>query len=209
MRFVKGMIDIEEAKRILAAFEREGVEYVMVGSMAMAAQGLVRATRDVDFFVAATAANVEHLRQALRGLYNDDPNVDQIRVDDLAGDYPAIEYIPPDAPYSLDILSRLDEAFRYETIESEEVFLDGIRIPVATPAMLYRMKKDTVRSQDRLDAEQIRRLFEIEGKCPVREAVSAGTAQVGETNANTRLAWAFAVDYAIDSIRKNPIGTER
>jgi hypothetical protein len=31
------MIDIEEAKRILAAFEREGVEYVMVGSMAMAA----------------------------------------------------------------------------------------------------------------------------------------------------------------------------
>jgi hypothetical protein len=29
-----GMIDFEEAKRILAAFEREGVEYVMVGSRA-------------------------------------------------------------------------------------------------------------------------------------------------------------------------------
>src|ERR1035437_8737919 len=88
------MIDLDEAKRILAAFEREGVEYVMVGSMAMAAQGVVRATRDVDFFVAATAANVEHLRRALRGLYKNDPNVDQIRAEDLAGDYPAIEYVP-------------------------------------------------------------------------------------------------------------------
>jgi hypothetical protein len=156
------MIDIAEAKRILAAFQLERVEYVLVGSMAMAAQGLVRATRDVDFFVAATAANVENLRRALRSLFQDDPNVEQIRVEDLAGDYPAIEYIPPDAPYSLDILSRLGEAFRYETIESEELLLDGIRIRVATPAMLYRMKKDTVRPQDRLDAEQLRRLFNLE-----------------------------------------------
>ena len=71
---------------------------------------------------------------------------------------------PPDAPYSLDLLSRLGEAFRYETIESEELLLDGIRIRVATPAMLYRMKKDTVRPQDRLDAEQPRRLFKLEEK---------------------------------------------
>jgi hypothetical protein len=54
----------------------------MVGSMAMAAQGLVRATRDVDFFVAQRDS----------------------------------------------------------------------------------MKKDTVRPQDRLDAEQLRRLFKLEGE---------------------------------------------
>jgi hypothetical protein len=156
------MIDLEEAKRILAAFGREEVDYVLVGSMAMAAQGLVRATRDVDFFVAPTAANVEKLRRALKSLY-DDPDVDEIRVEDLAGDYPAIQYVPPDAPYSLDILSRLGEAFSYESIESEDIVLDGIRIRVATPAMLYRMKKDTVRPQDRLDAEQLRRLFGLEG----------------------------------------------
>jgi hypothetical protein len=158
------MIDIEEAKRILAAFAREGVEYVMIGSMAMAAQGLVRATRDVDFFVSAEAANVERLRRALKSLYGDDENVDQICAEDLAGDYPAIEYIPPGVPYSLDIISRLGEAFRYETIESEELLLDGIRVRVATPAMLYNMKKDTVRPQDRLDAEQLRRLFKLEGR---------------------------------------------
>ena len=45
------MMDFEEAKRILAALERESVQYVLVGSIAMAAHGLVRATRDLDFFV--------------------------------------------------------------------------------------------------------------------------------------------------------------
>ena len=155
------MIDFEEAKRILAAFERHGVEYVMVGSMAMAAQGLVRATRDVDFFVSSTPGNVANLRRALKSLYDNDPNVEEIRSEDLSGDYPAIEYIPPHGDYSLDILSRLGEAFRYETIESEEIVLEGIRIRVATPAMLYRMKKDTVRPQDRADADRLRRQFNI------------------------------------------------
>ncbi len=156
------MIDIDEAKRILAAFEREGVAYVMVGSMAMAVQGLARATRDVDFFVAATPDNVAALQRALKSIYDDDPNVEQISADDLAGEYPAIQYVPPQGDYSLDLLSRLGEAFCYETIESEEIDLDGIRVRVATPAMLYRMKKDTVRAQDRIDAESLRRVFGLE-----------------------------------------------
>jgi hypothetical protein len=156
------MMNLEEAKRILAALEREEVEYVLIGSMAMAAQGLIRATRDLDFFVSPTEANVERLRRALRSLYDDDPNIEQITASDLAGDYPAIEYVPPSGDYSLDLLSRLGEAFRYETIESEEVLLDGVRVKVATPRMLYRMKKDTVRPQDRLDAETLRRQFGLE-----------------------------------------------
>ena len=57
---------LREAKRILAAFEREGVEYVLIGSMAMAAQGLIRATRDVDFFVSPEPENVDRLRRALK-----------------------------------------------------------------------------------------------------------------------------------------------
>ncbi len=153
------MMDLQEAKRILAALEREGVEYVLIGSMAMAAQGLVRATRDLDFFVSPSESNVGRLRKALRSLYDDDPSVEQIVAADLAGDYPAIEYAPPHGRYSMDILSRLGEAFRYDTIECEEVILDGIRVRVATPRMLYRMKKDTIRPQDRLDAETIRRQF--------------------------------------------------
>lgn len=155
-------MDLDEAKRILAAFEGENVQYVLVGSMAMAAQGLVRATRDLDFFVSPEPENVARLKRALKSLYDDDPNLDQISAEDLAGDYPAVEYVPPHGRYSIDILARLGEALRYDTLEFEELVLDGIRIRVATPAMLYRMKKDTARPQDRLDAETIRQEFGLD-----------------------------------------------
>jgi hypothetical protein len=155
------MMTFDEAKTILAALEREGVRYVLVGSMGMAAQGLVRATRDIDFFVSPDPDNVERLKRALKSLF-DDPRIDEISGDDLRGEYPAIEYVPPHGRYSMDILARLGEAFRYEDLESQEMLVDGIRVQVATPRMLWRMKKDTVRPLDRRDAEILRRQFGLE-----------------------------------------------
>jgi len=155
-------VNFNEVKRILAAFEREGVEYVLIGSMAMAAQGLIRATRDVDFFVSPEPENVDRLQPALKTVFEDDPNIDEITAADLGGDYPAIEYTPPHGRYSLDILSRLGDAWRFEDLESEVLVVDGVSIRVATPAQLYRMKKGTVRPQDRLDAEAIRERFGLD-----------------------------------------------
>jgi hypothetical protein len=156
-------IDFEETKRILEAMEREGVRYVLIGAMAMAAQGLVRATHDIDFFVSPEPGNVDRLKRAFKSLFDNDPNVDEISAEDLAGDYPAVEYTPPHGQYSLDILSRLGEAFSYGDIESEVLATaEGTRISVATPRMLYRMKRDTVRPQDKLDAAVIKDAFKLE-----------------------------------------------
>jgi hypothetical protein len=156
-------IDFEETKRILAALEHEGVRYVLIGAMAMAAQGLVRATHDLDFFVSPDSENVDRLKRAFKSLFDDDPNIEDISAEDLSGDYPAVEYTPPHGRYSLDILSRLGEMFSYPDIESETLTTaEGTQISVATPRMLYRMKRDTVRPQDRLDAEVIKEEFKLE-----------------------------------------------
>ena len=154
-------MDFSQAMRVLAAFARHRVEYVLVGSMAMAAQGLVRATRDMDVFVAVDAANVDRLKAALRELF-EDPAIEEIRPEELAGDYPALQYVPPQGDFWIDILARLGEAFRFADLEWEPVDVEGVRVRVATPRMLYRMKKDTVRPQDRLDAEMLRRRFSLE-----------------------------------------------
>ena len=119
----------------------------------------MRATRDADFFVAPDEENVGRLRRALKSLFDGDPNVDEITAADLGGDYPAVEYTPPHGRYSMDLLSRLGEAFRYEEIEAEDVDVEGVRAHVATPRMLFRMKRGTVRPQDRIDAETIRTRF--------------------------------------------------
>src|SRR5690606_36465066 len=112
-------------------------------------QGIVRATRDIDVFIAPDVENVERLKAALRELF-DDPSIESITAADLAGDYPAVQYVPPEGTYWIDILARLGEAFRFTDLESDVVDLDGVPFRAATPRMLYRMKKDTVRPQDRL-----------------------------------------------------------
>jgi hypothetical protein len=150
-----------EALSILAAFERHGVAYVLVGSMAMAAQGIVRATRDMDIFIDADEPNVARLKAALKELF-DDPSIDRITAGDLSGDYPAVQYVPPDSDYWIDILARLGHAVRYSDLESEEVKVEGVPVRVATPRMLYRMKRDTVRPQDGVDAQVLKRRFDLE-----------------------------------------------
>jgi hypothetical protein len=52
-------------------------------------------TRDADVFVAPDEDNVARLRRALKSVFDDDPNVDEITAADLGGDYPAVEYTPP------------------------------------------------------------------------------------------------------------------
>jgi hypothetical protein len=153
-------MEFEQTKRILAAFDRHGVNYVLVGGMAMAAQGLVRATRDIDVVVSIEAKNIDRLKAALQELFND-PEIDSIRADELAGDYPAIRYVPPTGDFWIDILARLGEAFQFADLESEEFVVEGVRVRVATPRTLYRMKKDTVRPQDRLDAQALRERFDL------------------------------------------------
>jgi Nucleotidyl transferase of unknown function (DUF2204) len=156
-------VTLDEAKAILAALSEEGVEFVVVGSMAMAAQGLPRATHDLDVFVSPDIKNLEAMKRALRDLFND-PNVDQIDPEELAGDYPAVEYVPPHGNYSMDILTRLGEAFTWQDLAAgcDRISLGNLIVQVASPRMLYRMKKDTVRLQDRADAARIREAFNLE-----------------------------------------------
>lgn len=148
----------DRALGLLARLDQHEVDYVLVGGLALACHELVRATQDIDLFVRPTADNVERLRSALRQSWAD-PDIEEIRWEDLAGDYPAIRYGPPGEPFTIDLLARLGEAFRFEDLEAETKTVEGVPVRVATPRTLYRMKKDTVRPQDRLDAAALLQRF--------------------------------------------------
>lgn len=161
MACYSSLVDAERVISVLRAFEREGVRYKVIGAVALNLVGLPRATQDLDIFVTADEKNVECLRRALRSVFDDDA-IDDITSADLSGEYPAIQYVPPSGTFHIDILNRLGDAFGFDDIEVEDRLVEGIHVPVATPRMLYRMKKDTVRLQDKADADRLRRRFALE-----------------------------------------------
>ncbi len=154
-------VDADVVFAVLGALQREGVHYKVIGGVAMNLVGLPRATQDLDIVVAADDANVARLRVALDSVFHD-PEIAGIVTSDLTGDYPAIQYVPPTGTFHVDILNRLGEAWSYEDIETDVVTVEGIRVPVATPRMLVRMKENTVRLQDRADAQRLRARFGLE-----------------------------------------------
>lgn len=152
---------LDEALRVLASFDALGVDYVVVGGVALNLHGLIRATEDLDVFVRPVPDNIARLREALRRVW-DDPSIDEITAEDLCGDYPAVRYGPPEGTLYLDILTRMGEATRFEDIEIEEKEIAGQLVRVASPRSLVRMKRDTVRPIDLADARALRAAFALE-----------------------------------------------
>ena len=155
------LMEWDLVRKVLAALEREGVRYAVVGAVAINLLGLARATEDLDFFIEPDRENIERLKVALRSVFRD-PSIEEISADDLLGDYPAVQYIPPEGAFHLDILTRLGEAFHFQDLEVVRVDLEGLTVSVVSPSTLHRMKKDTVRPKDWGDAEAIKRRFNLE-----------------------------------------------
>lgn len=150
-------MDEERLKAVFLALQDQGVDYAVFGAVALGLHGLARATADLDLFIRPDPSNVERLKSALRAVLHD-PHIDEISADDLCGNYPAVRYIPPDG-FGFDILTRIGEAFRYADLETEERDYGGVTVRVVSPRTLWRMKKDTVRPTDRIDADLLARRF--------------------------------------------------
>ncbi len=145
---------------VIRALEDHDVEYVIVGGAAMNFHGLLRATEDIDIFVAPKSENIERLKKALRDVW-DDPDIDEIHTEDLCGNYPIVRYGPPGGHLFLDIMTRIGQLAEYDDLEWERVELRGVPVRVATPATLYSLKRDTLRPIDRRDAARLADAFDL------------------------------------------------
>jgi hypothetical protein len=143
--------DEQRLRAVFRALAEQRVEYAVIGAVALGLHGLARATADLDIFLRPDADNVERLKAALRSVI-EDPNIDEISADDLCGAYPAVRYVPPDG-FGLDLLTKLDEEFRYEDLDIEERDYEGVPVRVVTARTLWRTKRDTTRPTDRFDAD--------------------------------------------------------
>ncbi len=154
-------MDYDAARQVLGALERHGVRYAVFGAAALNLHGLARFTEDLDVFIEPVRDNIDRLSAALHDVF-DDPSLDEITADDMLGDYPAIQYVPPSGDFRLDLLTRLGEVFRFADLELERVPFEDLTVTVVSPRTLYLMKRDTVRLKDKADAAMLKQHFGLE-----------------------------------------------
>lgn len=146
--------------RLFRALADERVRYALFGGLAVAAQGLARATKDVDLFLDDDPENVRAAVRALKSVFAD-PDLDEITPETLAN-YGLVRYGPRDYDFVVDMTQRIGETFRFRDLEVAEIDYLGSKVPVVTPRTLVRMKRDTGRPQDQLDVARLRERFDLE-----------------------------------------------
>lgn len=143
----------EDLVRVAALLDAEEVEYAVIGGYALALQGIVRLTEDVDILVEPT---VENARRWVRALSN-------------LPDGAARELVGDDTLHEEAYAIRINDEFTVDVMNSASGFswsemlpfrkrVDGIQ--VVSLAGLLRLKAHG-RLKDRADAEAIRKALDL------------------------------------------------
>jgi len=146
----------DEFIKVLEAFAKHKVNYILIGGVAVILHGMGRLTLDIDIFVEMASGNILKLRQALLSIFKDD-SIEEITFDEL-NQYAVIRYGTPNGFY-IDIMARLGENAIFADLEYEILDYQGTPIKVATLETLYNLKKDTIRPKDKIDAMFLKQLI--------------------------------------------------
>lgn len=139
----------QDLLRVAALLEEEHVEYALIGGYALALQGIVRLTEDVDILVEPTAENAARWVRALSRL----------------PDGAARELIGDDTLHRELYAIRINDEFTVDVMNSASGFTWADMLPYRTRVEginvvslegLLRLKENG-RLKDRADAEAIRR----------------------------------------------------
>ena len=152
---------IEKFFEVIDQFEKENVEYVLIGGFAVVLHGFPRLTQDIDVFIRPTEENVKRLQTALKNVF-DDRSIDEITYDELAR-YPVIRYGTPDG-FNIDIIAQIGEAIQFDDIEYDVMEVEAHRLKIADEHSLIRMKENTMRETDQADVRFLKE--KLKGKKP-------------------------------------------
>jgi hypothetical protein len=136
---------------LFAALNAADAEYLVVGALALAAHGHIRATKDLDVWVRASPENAKRVHGALTAF---GAPLQDLTIDDLAS--PDLVFQIGVAPVRVDIITSIDgvefdEAWS-EKLQSE--YADQI-VHVLSRRHLIQNKKASGRLQDLADVEAL------------------------------------------------------
>lgn len=143
---------------LLAAFLEQGVEYAVVGGVAVNAYGYLRATNDLDVFIRPTEENARAAFEALRML---GAPLDGAEPTDLLNDADNLRFGP--AEDHVDILASIGEMpFEQVWRNRVEARVEGLAIPFISKADLIENKRKVGRLRDLADVEELERIPDVD-----------------------------------------------
>jgi hypothetical protein len=152
------MVDqFKEFLEVFKALGQQKVDYVLIGGVAVILHGMERLTRDIDIVVKMSPENIDMLRKALQTVFEDDA-IEEITLPELYK-FPVIRYGTPNEFY-IDIMACVGELATFEDLEYDIIDYQGIKINIAKPESLFRLKKDSIRDKDKIDAIFLKKLIE-------------------------------------------------
>lgn len=139
----------EDVLHVAQLLEAEQVEYALIGGYALAFQGIVRLTEDVDILVEPTVENARRWVRALSKL--PDGAARELAGDDTLHDEPYAIRINDE--FTVDVMNSAS-GFSWKDLVPFRTRIEGINV-MSLPGLL-RMKEHG-RLKDRADAEEIRK----------------------------------------------------
>ena len=143
----------QDFRDLLAEFNAKQVEYLVVGGHALAAHGLVRATKDLDVWVRPHPANAG---RAIAALASFGASLQDLTESDLAAAGTIFPIGVP--PIRIDVITPIDGVTFDEAWSAriEARFVDQT-VTVLSRADLIRNKRAAGRAQDLLDVKWLER----------------------------------------------------
>ncbi len=136
---------------LLAEFNAQGVEYLVVGAYALAAHGHVRATKDLDVWVRPEAENARRVLKALRAF---GAPLHDLTEEDLTT--PGLIFQIGVPPVRIDVLTAIDGVEFAEAWPARMLtkFMDQ-PVAVLSKEHMIKNKRATGRTQDLADVERL------------------------------------------------------
>lgn len=138
-----------------------GASFMVVGGFAIIQAGLPRTTGDIDLLIDASDENERKVFAVLANL--PDGCVRELDPGDVAK-YTVVRVADEILIDLMASASGITYAEAANSVTIREV--DGVKIPFASPELLYRMKKRAGREKDRGDIYFLEQLFAAEGRRP-------------------------------------------
>jgi hypothetical protein len=149
-----------DLRSLLDALHEGGVEFVVIGGVAVGAHGFIRGTEDLDIVPDPDPENLKRLSDALSRLDSTLPTVGE-RPFDPASDFGVIRRggnVTAMTRFGgLDVVQRAQgvPSYRQLVTDAVESELLGIPVRVCSLARLRQMKEAQSRTQDQLDLENL------------------------------------------------------